>query len=980
MIRALALAVFSVLYSFAAGLPGCPEAVAAGEELLSKGRLKEAQAAFAQALGLAILNSDAQGEGKARIGLGKSLDGLGEYQSAKGHLEKALAICRRMHDKNGEADSLETLGAVSGDLGQMTEAAAQFEKALGLYAEGGNLNGQAKALNDLGLASSCLGQKAKALDCYERAVSLYVVSRDLRGEAETLNNIGVVYQELGQMDRALTFLERSLEVRTRIGDRAGIASSLSNIGVVLEQNGQAAKALTYLEKALVLRREVGDRPGEATTLNNIGKIYHSIGQPRKALGYYERDLAISREIGDRYGETTTLNNLGRIHEGLGDRARCLEYDEKALALRRELGDRGGEAQSLSNLGRLYAAMGERDKGLAYLGKALGIQREVGDRRGEAVVLSGMGHLFLDLGQHEKAQDCLARALPIHREVGNRDMEAQTQGYLGRLAEALHQPSLAVFYGKHCVSGYQALRGELRTLSPDARKSYLQTIEQAYRVLAARLLRQGRGSEAQQVISLLKEQEYFDYAQGSGKEGQVLPSVEWTGAEAHWNLRLQRVLGETARLGGAVTVLQIKKRSPEEELRLRSLQPSLDASQHRLEATLASMAKGLARAGQAPLVSSFVKALWRDLRAMGAGTAVVYTFLAEERTWLLGVTPGEIRVWEVKVGLGDLEAMVKAFGSGLQNPRRDPRPEGLALYRTVVAPLSTWRKDRQIQRMLWSLDGPLRYVSLGALWNGRSYLVEEMPVSVFTPAARMNLARGVKSRKTLGVGISRAAGEFAALPNVPAELHSIVKEQGHPGGVVPGQLLLDEGFTEAHLRTGLKQGYPVLHVASHFNLSAEGEKESFLLLGDGRKWDLEAMRTGEPLFGNLDMLVLSACQTALGTPGPLGREIEGFGVMAQRQGAHTVIASLWPVADVSTGALMQRFYRAWAQGASKADALRSAQLDLLRGRVGHLVAGVDRGGRLGEKNPQGGVRFVASPKAPLAHPFYWAPFVLMGDWR
>jgi CHAT domain-containing protein len=109
----------------------------------------------------------------------------------------------------------------------------------------------------------------------------------------------------------------------------------------------------------------------------------------------------------------------------------------------------------------------------------------------------------------------------------------------------------------------------------------------------------------------------------------------------------------------------------------------------------------------------------------------------------------------------------------------------------------------------------------------------------------------------------------------------------------------------------------------------------------------------------------------------GKEVEGFGVLAQRGGAGAVLASLWPVADSSTSELMRTFYANREARQSKAEALRQAQLTLLQGSTGVPggVRGFDPAREPGEAPP-----FTPDPRAPYAHPYYWAPFILIGNWR
>ena len=126
------------------------------------------------------------------------------------------------------------------------------------------------------------------------------------------------------------------------------------------------------------------------------------------------------------------------------------------------------------------------------------------------------------------------------------------------------------------------------------------------------------------------------------------------------------------------------------------------------------------------------------------------------------------------------------------------------------------------------------------------------------------------------------------------------------------------------------------------------------------------------------MTLSACNTACGNIGQDGKEVECFGVLAQRQGARAIIATLWPVNDQSTSLLMQEFYRQKVSGKSKAEALRKAQLELLSGRIkGEQTTSQKRGETSDVERP---FHFDKDPQAPYAPPYFWAPFLLIGNWK
>jgi len=204
------------------------------------------------------------------------------------------------------------------------------------------------------------------------------------------------------------------------------------------------------------------------------------------------------------------------------------------------------------------------------------------------------------------------------------------------------------------------------------------------------------------------------------------------------------------------------------------------------------------------------------------------------------------------------------------------------------------------------------------------------------------------------------------------LEGIIKSGGT--GVLMGNIYLDAAFTKQQVQNSLNLETPVIHIASHFVFAPGNESASFLLLGDGTRLSLDELRYSFD-FSHVELLTLSACETAMGGgKNSLGQEIEGFGALAQIEGAKAVIATLWSVSDDSTAQFMKKFYELKESNAdvTKAEAIRLSQLSLLDM---HLASpfdqqGGERGGVLQEK---------ASGMKEYNHPYYWAPFILMGNW-
>ncbi len=223
-----------------------------------------------------------------------------------------------------------------------------------------------------------------------------------------------------------------------------------------------------------------------------------------------------------------------------------------------------------------------------------------------------------------------------------------------------------------------------------------------------------------------------------------------------------------------------------------------------------------------------------------------------------------------------------------------------------------------------------------------------------------------------------------MPAVAEELHGIVQAKGSKGGVVPGVVFLDDDFTDDRLQEVLFDQYRVLHIASHFVFTVGTLEKSYLLLGDGSRLSLAQLQEGDYDLGSVELLTLSACETAVGDIGADGNEVEGLGALAQKKGAKGILATLWPVADESTGLFMRNLYREKTVSvtSTKAEALRMTQLHMLKGELAGSASSVRRGAaRLGNSKSlaDGFPLFESQSGAPFAHPYFWAPFILMGNW-
>jgi CHAT domain-containing protein len=616
-------------------------------------------------------------------------------------------------------------------------------------------------------------------------------------------------------------------------------------------------------------------------------------------------------------------------------------------------------------------------------------------------------VYSDLGEQQKALECFGQALLLRGEVGDRSGEAETLHNLASLFQET-RPAAAALFGKQAVNVYQSLRGDISGLSRDERRTYARSVGDTYRFTAGLLASQGRLGETERVLELLKDEEYFEFVQPGSEETLPLSHLEASAVTSYEEL-WERV----ARLGQEYSEMQRKEaRTKDEDARLLELRGSLAAAEqafHRFltgsegplaeletrvrrrfhnasKGTLAGLYRGApryARAGASELVapSEAPSGARAVLRSLGPGAVALFTVVGETRLWTLLVTDRIRRARAAELTHDAVREKVVALRRALSEPSFDPRPLAKELYDVLVAPLLPQLRKERATTVLWSLDGPLRYLPMAALYDGQQWLVERYQSVLFVGLTEPRSV-GRTEWTALALGVTKSYPPFEALPGVRTELEALVgDERGSPGILRQAAApLFDENFTREAMMAALERGPRVVHVASHFQFISGTEGQSFLLLGDGKRLTLAELRDSpQTPFKGVDLVTLSACQTGGGGVED-GKELDGLGRVVIDKGAAAVMATLWQVKDISTPEFMKRFYGAHetplADGRrrTKAEALQSAQEGFLRGEVRPSVE-VARGER-GAWPLQREARTVRFPG--WSHPAYWAPFVLLGS--
>ncbi|MDZ7952499.1 CHAT domain-containing protein [Nostoc sp. DedQUE09] len=903
---------------------------------------------------------------------------ISQYQAAIQSWQQALAIYRELKNRNGESNSLNNLGSAYSSLGQYAKAIEFYQQSLAISRDIGDRNGQAGSLNNLGLAYNHLGQYAKAIEFFQQYLA---ISRDIgahNGQVNSLRGLGNAYNKLGQYAKAIEFYQQSLAISRDIGDHKGEANSLIGLGNAYNYLGQYAEDIDLFQKSLAIFRDIGDRNGQAISLTNLGLAYNNLGQYAKAIEFYQQSVAIFRDIGDRNNQARSMNNLGNSYKDLGQYAKAIEFYQQSLAIKRNIGDRNGQANSLNNLGNAYYKLGQYAKAIAFAQQSVAIFRDNGDRDGQAHSLMGLGNAYYKLGQYAKAIELYQQSLAIFRDIGNREGEGLTLASIGLTLEKQKQSELAIVFYKQSVNVRENIRQDIRKLPREQQESYTQTVADTYRRLADLLLSQGRVIEAQQVLELLKIQELRNYTRdtraGGETQGSPLTPME---------SRVVPPYNSVVNLGLKLTQCELKPPYCPERDQLRASRDQANAKFNKEADKLRALAKQQGEKDPAQIQQEELTVAAQKVVKSQPKTVLIYPLVLEDKLWLVwGTQAGKQGVVfnskVVPVGRKELATTVVEFRQLLEQPGDVKKLQKVSqkLYQWLIEPLRAELDANNIQNLVFSLDRSTRYIPMAALFDGKKYLIESFNTCTILTAGLTDtsdrLSPKIENNPILALGLSEQVGNFNSLPNVKDEINGIIRSQSNPNGIYPGLSRINKDFTKDAFKYLID--HRILHIATHAQFTSQNPEDSFIVLGDGNLFKIPEVKNLIDL-GGINLVVLSACETARGGEDKEGIEVSGLSYYFLTSGAKSVIASLWLVNDASTSQLMRYLYQNLATGKiTKTEALRQAQLTMIAGKNQNS----DTKDRSSVRLTPGNSGQTATISRNLSHPYYWAPFILIGN--
>jgi tetratricopeptide (TPR) repeat protein len=923
-----------------------------------------------------------------------SLNNLAGLYKSMGDHKQALPLSRRALEIRKEAlgekhplyaNSLNNLAQLYASMGDHKQALHLAKQALQIRKEvlGEKHPDYATSLHNLASLYKNLWNYRQALPLCKQALQ---INKEVLGEkhphyANSLHNLALLYQEMGEHKQALPLYQKALQIKKEaLGERhPRYATSLDNLASLYAEMGDHKQALHLAKQALEIRKEVlGEKhPLYALSLNNLATLYQSMWDYKEALPLYKQALAIRKKVlGEKHPYyAISLNNLASLYEDMGGHKQALPLYKQALEIRKEALDakHPDYATSLNNLAVLYKSMGDYKQALPLCKQALEIRKEaLGEKHPlYAASLHNLARLYQDMGDHKAA-------LPLAEEAA-----ALTLSYL--------RASACVQSDRQQFAAATALRHRL-----DAWLSLLDADSYGHMLAwkGAVLLRQRQRRLFSALSSDSRTRQVASDLQDTTRRIAALSASSRPVRE-----QLQRLTEEQERLQSRLALLSAEARAA---FKAQTLSPG-------------SLSGALPR--DVVLVDYLVYhrsgIRYRDGKPNQQRHLLAFVSRKGKPTVRLDLGPAQ-----------KVEAAARAWRTSLVRGQSG-QALGAKLKKLIWSPLEKHLEGARV--VLISPDGVLASLPFAALpgKKANTYLIEDVAFTVVAvPQMLPEMLKPVDKAKRLkpsllvvgDVDYDRAGAiaradradergaplgvrrDWDRLPATFAEAAAVSKSFK---GLFEGGTIADLGkgnATKAKVREALgKVRYA--HLATHGFFAHENIKSAvggkkaddffgregvtgwhpLLLSGlvlsgankepkDGEEDGiLTALEVSEMELPKLELVVLSACETGLGSSAG-GEGLLGLQRAFQVAGARTVVASLWEVPDQATQALMSEFYWvAWDPGSivSRAEALRRAQLSILK-------EGKRRGlGEKDEKLPKGETRLP---------PLYWAAFVLSGDWR
>lgn len=919
---------------------------------------------------------------------------LSRTDEALATYKDALAASETAHDLPTEVDSLNGLGSVQSHTGKCGEAGESLRRALELSEQGGYVEGKAEALLTL---SECQQNKSYdlALGSAQESLALWQTVGNKWGTAKSYSAIGHYQLSLNNIPEATQSHEAALAIWRELDISDEQAEALINLGFIEYRKGAWQSTLSYLMQAQLLLDEKSDPYKLGQIEIGIAEAFIESGLHEAGLDKLQQADKHFRQANHPHALLVVSMDIGKAQYFLGNYQEALARLQQSLAGAHTLGEFGIAAMCDEYLGRAYAASNERDAALRHYRAALEAYPKVGNRMEAARTLALIGQIYEQEGKLEQARDSYRRALSTFDALEDRLNQSAALYALGNLELKRNNLDAAEDYLRQSIDATDHIRRV--STSTDLTAAFSATIYGRYEKYVECLMRRHEASPARGF-----DTRAFEASDGArarsltellrATQTDLLPGLEPDLAER------EKVLRQSLRVKEDYKVSLLSGKYKKEELdALEADISKLEAEYQRVTESIETRHPAFMRATR--LTSLSAREIQEQVVADDETVLLEYS-LGSDHGYVWALTRDHVKSYALPARAEVDEAARRVYKALAAKPDDGAGAElneaSANLSRMILSPVASELEKR---RVIVVADGSLNYVPFQALpvpskdeplvanhevVNAPSASIlgelhqesaRRRPEKVLAAFGDPVFASDYAQRKAAKGGEALAAVESLARDRLMSALRDVGVADGDafdPSAIKPlfyakrelanlrdvaqGETFVASDFAatrERVLGTDFTQ-YAILHFATHGYLDTRRPENSGLVLstvdGDGHTQNgFVGLRDIYGMRAPVDLVVLSACQTAL------GKDVRGEGLLSLTRGfmyagASSVVSSLWKVDDEATSELMKQFYTNLLQkGMPPAAALAGAQNSI-------------------RQRPE------------WRSPYYWAAFTLQGEYR
>lgn len=855
-------------------------------------------------------------------------------------LNEALILADSTGSTDYQAYCFRSIGNAYSFNGQTDKAEDYYKKAFDVYVSNDDVSGQCVILRYQGQNEISRGEFAKAHKLYMQAINLARSKNLTLDMAETFNNLTEYYYYTGEFKKAFEVIDSAYRIFNENNNQYGIANTHIVDGNTHNQIGNASESMMHYKTSDSIYMALEDPLSSSTALNNMGTIAFMQGDYDNALRLFDRCLSILDSVGLKLSlEITVTCNLGEVYMEKGIWEEAERYFKISLALAENMGATRKVWDNRTMLGKLKYKQGKYQESVNIVKDSYEAYLKSDEKMAIGECATILGKNYIELKEYAKAREYLKAALNTYKGIGSRKMLWEPLYFLALAEQAENKTTEAVAYLKEAVNNIEDLSSDI--VGDNSQKKLFAKAnnkKDIYQSLITLLVLDGQVKEAWVYQEKLNVYGLEEQTRGEPVRGASLADA---GEFELTELELKK--------DGIYNQLMLEKSKPQGERsaeKIAELEKMMTVAGDDYQNFLTDL---LETGDMDNVIKNTVNPEELDQKRydMDEDIVVLQYLVTGDKLIVFIAASDTLGAKVIEVSQSNIENYVNGYYNLLVSKAPIERVNAAAeqLYNVLIEPIKPFLNNKKkIAFVPGGVLVKLPFQSLGKKQNNTfGYLGSLYQIFYINDMSNTVVEESLLINSATFLAFGNADN---SLPYAEKEVQAISKMFSNPSIYI-------QTSAQEDIAKNTMNNYQIVHFATHGNLDPIKFNNSYLTLAPNLALNEDGMLTMSELnriksLRTCQLIVLSACNTAVNDDkleGWINNPAKAF----LRKGAKTTLASLWAVDDLATGELMNHFYKNLFAGQTKIEAISNAQKQLMS-------------------------------SDNFSHPYYWAAFELIGQWK